>query len=79
MKKKSRRPRPSKTQTTVSVIEEKRPPGSRGRPRKTVPVTTNSFHYNAAEHKTANFDFSVTAADNTQKHPESKTKSSGEC
>ncbi|XP_030280582.1 zinc finger protein 276 isoform X1 [Sparus aurata] len=76
MKKKSRRPRPSKTQTTVSVIEEKRPPGSRGRPRKTVPVTTNSFHYNAAEHKTANFDFSVTAADNTQKHPESKTKSS---
>ncbi|KAM8750467.1 zinc finger protein 276 isoform 2-T2 [Acanthopagrus schlegelii] len=77
MKKKSRRPRPSKTQTAVSVLEETRLPGNRGRPRKTVPVTTNSFHDNAAEHKTANFDFSVTAVDNTQKHPESKTKSSG--
>ncbi len=85
MKKRSRRPRSSetsrqtsRTQTTVSVSEEKRPPGNRGRPRKTVPVTTDSFYHDStAKDKTANLDFSVTAADDTQKHPESKSRSSG--
>lgn len=64
---------------TVSVSEEKRTPGNRGRPRKTVPVTTNSFyHKDTATDKTTNLDFSVTAADDTVKHPESKSKPSGE-
>nr|XP_046249123.1 zinc finger protein 276 isoform X2 [Scatophagus argus] len=76
MKKKSRCPRSSRTQTTVSISEDKRPPGNRGRPRKTVPLTTDSFyHENTAKDKTATF--SVPAAGNTQKHPESKPKSSG--
>lgn len=82
MKKKSRRLRSSEasqqtssTQTTVSASEGKRPPGNRGRPRKTAPVTEESFyHDNAATHVTANSDFSVT---DTKKHPESKSKSSG--
>lgn len=78
MKKKSRLPRSSRTRTTVSVSEEKRPPGNRGRPRKTGPVTADSFyHDNTSEDKTANFN--MTAADDTQKHPDSKSKSSGEC
>ncbi|XP_059191152.1 zinc finger protein 276 [Centropristis striata] len=85
MKKKSRRPKSSetsrqtsKTNTTVSVSEEKRPPGNRGRPRKTVPVTTDTFYQdNAAKDKTANLDCSVTAAEDTQKHPESQSRSSG--
>ncbi|XP_035521020.1 zinc finger protein 276 isoform X2 [Morone saxatilis] len=78
MKKKSRRPRSSRTQATVSVSEEKRPPGNRGRPRKTVHVTADSFYHDStANNKTANLDFSVTAADNTQIHTETKSKSSG--
>lgn len=85
MKKKSRRPRSSetsrqtgRTQTTASVSEEKRPPGNRGRPRKTVPVTTDSFyHDNTAKDEAANLDCSVTAAEDTQKHPENKSRSSG--
>ncbi|KAM9352176.1 zinc finger protein 276 [Symphorus nematophorus] len=78
MKKKSRRPRSSRTQTRASVSEEKRPPGNRRRPRKTVPVTTDSFyHENAAKDETANLDFRVmAAADDMQKHPENKSKSS---
>ncbi|XP_038562989.1 zinc finger protein 276 isoform X1 [Micropterus salmoides] len=82
MKKKSRRPKSSETsrqtsraQTKVSVSEEKRPPGNRGRPQKTVPVTTYSF-YNTAKDKTANSDFSQAAADDTLKHPECKSRSS---
>lgn len=86
MKKKSRRPRSfetsqrqsSRTQTTGSVSEEKSPPERR--PRKTVPVTTDTFYQNTtAKDKTADLDCSVTAADDTQKHPESKSRSSGEC
>ncbi|XP_044047749.1 zinc finger protein 276 isoform X2 [Siniperca chuatsi] len=85
MKKKSRRPKSSetsrqtsRTQTKVNVSEEKRPPGNRGRPRKTVPVTTDSsYHDNTAKDKTVNLDFSVTAADDTQKHLECKSRSSG--
>ncbi|KAE8295767.1 Zinc finger protein 276 [Larimichthys crocea] len=51
MKKKSRRgPRSNRTTKTASISEAKRPPGNRGRPRKTL---------------------------RTQKHPESKSKSSG--
>ncbi|XP_033491385.2 zinc finger protein 276 isoform X1 [Epinephelus lanceolatus] len=84
MKKKSRRPRSSetsqqtsRTQTTVSVGTEKRPPGNRGRPRKTVPVTTDSFyHDNTAKDKTANIDCRVAASDDTQKYPQSKSRSS---
>lgn len=80
MKKKSRRPRSSRTHTTVSINEEKKQPGNRGRPRKTVPETTDSFyHDNTAKDKKATLDFSVMAADNTQKHSESKSNSSGEC
>ncbi|XP_023253186.1 zinc finger protein 276 isoform X1 [Seriola lalandi dorsalis] len=84
MKKKSKRPRScetsrqTSTQMTASVSEEKRTSGNRGRPRKTVPVTTDNFyHGNAATDKTVNLDFSVRAADATQKHPESKSRSSG--
>lgn len=86
MKKKSRRSRSSETlqqtsgkQMTVSVNEEKRTSGNRGRPRKIVPVTTDNFYDdNTATDKTADLDFNVTAADDTGKHPESKSKSSGE-
>ncbi|XP_070687088.1 zinc finger protein 276 isoform X2 [Pempheris klunzingeri] len=84
MKKKGRRPRSSETprQTsriqTVSISEVKRPSVNRGRPRKTVPVTADGFyHDNTAKDKAANLDLSVTTADNRQKHPESKSKSSG--
>ncbi|XP_034734557.1 zinc finger protein 276 [Etheostoma cragini] len=82
MKKKSRRPRAletsgqgSRTQTPGSVSEEKSPPGRR--PRKTVPGTTDAFyHKTTAKDKTADFDCSVTAAGDTQKPPESKSRSS---
>lgn len=64
---------------TVGVTEEKRTPANRGRPRKTVPVTTADFyHGEAPPDKTVDLDFSVTAADDAQKHPESKARSSGE-
>lgn len=83
MKKKSRHPRSSeasrktsRTQTSVTVNEGKRPPGNRGRPRKTGSVTADSFyHENTATHTTSNSDLSVT---DTKKHTESKAKSSGE-
>ncbi|XP_054476176.1 zinc finger protein 276 isoform X2 [Anoplopoma fimbria] len=88
MKKRSRRPRSSeasrltsRTQTVGSSSEEKRPPGNRGRPRKTVPATTDSFnHEDAAEDKTA--DCSGKATDDTQQQqqqqqPESKSRASG--
>lgn len=76
MKKKSRLPRSSSTQTTLSVSEQKL--GHRGRPRKTVPGTTDGFYRDDAPNdKTPNFN--VTAADETQKRPDSKSKSSGEC
>ncbi|XP_053174615.1 zinc finger protein 276 [Scomber japonicus] len=82
MKKKSRHPRSSeasrktsRTQTSVTVNEGKRPPGNRGRPRKTGSVTADSFyHENTATHTTSNSDLSVT---DTKKHTESKPKSSG--
>ncbi|XP_063761064.1 zinc finger protein 276 isoform X2 [Eleginops maclovinus] len=83
MKKKSRRPRPSQTSqqssgTQTSVTEDKKPPGNRGRPKKTVPVTTdNLYHGDAAKDSTANLDGSVKAADDTQKPPEGKTRASG--
>lgn len=65
----------------MSVTEEKRTPGNRGRSRKTVPVTTDEFYHGkaaVATDNTANLDFSVTAADDAQKHPESKSRPSGE-
>ncbi|XP_034541106.1 zinc finger protein 276 [Notolabrus celidotus] len=81
MKKKSRRPRTSETAaqtsrtaaTAAGFSEEKRPAGNRGRPRKTVPATTESFY----EAKDEPANFSVTAADDTQKHPESKSRPTG--
>lgn len=80
MKKKGRCPRSSepaqqtsRTQTPVSGSEAMGPPGSSGRPRKTVPVPTDGFyHDNTAKDKNANVD----RADDTQKHPESKSRSS---
>lgn len=81
MKKKSRRPKPGRTQTAESISEEeKRPAGTRGRQRKAVPETAGSFYLdNAVKHKPAKLELGVTAAaDDTQKHPESKSKLSGE-
>lgn len=64
----------------MSGTEVMGPPGNSGRPRKTVPVPTDSFyHENTTKDKNANSDHSVTTADDTQKHPESKSRSSGEC
>ncbi|XP_023126288.2 zinc finger protein 276 isoform X2 [Amphiprion ocellaris] len=85
MKKKSRRPRSAEalcqtggTQTTADVGGEKRPSGNRGRPRKTVAVTTDGFYGDAAANdKTANSDFSRTTADDAQKHPENKSRTAG--
>lgn len=75
MKKKTRLPRSSKTRTT-SVSEDKRPRGARGRPRKTASVTADSF-YDDDNKKDKTAHFSVTAAEDTQKLPDSKSKSSG--
>ncbi|XP_069019000.1 zinc finger protein 276 isoform X1 [Embiotoca jacksoni] len=87
MKKKSRRPRSSEASRQTSgttaaaaanVVEEKRPPGNRGRPRKTAPVTADSFYRDdVATDQTANSDCGVTPADDAQKRPESKSRSSG--
>ncbi|XP_068595401.1 zinc finger protein 276 [Brachionichthys hirsutus] len=57
MKRRSRLPRPGG--------EERRSPGSRGRPRKTVPVTGDRLCLQTDV-------FCVTAADESPKHPESK-------
>lgn len=63
---------------TVDVTEEKRSPGNRGRPRKTAPVTADSFYLdNAATEKTVHADFNVTTAEDAQKRPENKSRSSG--
>ncbi|XP_008291793.1 zinc finger protein 276 isoform X2 [Stegastes partitus] len=81
MKKKSRRPRSSEAsrqggRTMADGSEEKRPSGNRGRPRKT--VAADGFYGDAAAtDKTANSDFSRTTADDTQKHPENKSRTSG--
>ncbi|XP_029377838.1 zinc finger protein 276 isoform X2 [Echeneis naucrates] len=84
MKKKGRRSRSyetsqqtSRTQMTVNVIEEKRTSGNRGRPRRPVPVTNKCYHSNAAMDNTVDLNFGVAAADDTQKHPETKSKCSG--
>ncbi|XP_062245093.1 zinc finger protein 276 [Platichthys flesus] len=76
MKKKARRPRSSETrrQTAVRLGEEKKTPGTRGRPRKTVPVATDDFYHNdAATDKTVNSELS----EETLKPPENKSKPSG--
>ncbi|XP_068169255.1 zinc finger protein 276 [Antennarius striatus] len=67
MKKRSRLPRSSST--TVGV-GDKRPPGNRGRPRKTLPVTSDRFCLKTAKAKTSSF--CVAAVDQSEKHPESK-------
>lgn len=77
MKKKTRLPRSSKTRT-ASVSEDKRPPGNRGRPRKTGSTTTDSFYHDDNQ-KDETAHFSVMPAEDTQKQPDSKSKSSGEC
>lgn len=62
----------------VDVTSEKRSPGNRGRPRKTAAVTTDSFYLNdCATEKTTDADFNVTTVEDTQKHPETKSRSSG--
>ncbi|KAK5922998.1 hypothetical protein CgunFtcFv8_000007 [Champsocephalus gunnari] len=77
--KKSRRPRPSQSSgTQTSVTEEKKPSGNRGRPKKTVPVTTdNLYHDDAEKDNMADLDCSVNAAVDTQKPPEGKTRAAG--
>ena len=87
MKKKSRRPRTMDTsqqagtvQPTEDTSEEKRLSGNRGRTRKTVPATTDSFcHDNAGTDQAVNSDLSAMVADDTQKPPQCKSRSSGEC
>ena len=77
--KKSRRPSQS-SGTQTSVTEEKKPSGNRGRPKKTVPVTTdNLYHDDAAKDNMADLDCSVNAAVDTQKPPEGKTRAAGQC
>ncbi|KAM8891132.1 zinc finger protein 276 isoform 1-T1 [Spinachia spinachia] len=70
MKKKSRRPKaseaaqqPGRTRTAGGVSEDKRPPGLRGRPRRSEPATTDSLYHD-----------STAAEDNG---PESKSRASG--
>ncbi|CAJ1057021.1 zinc finger protein 276 [Xyrichtys novacula] len=85
MKKKSRRSRTSEpsgqtseTSMTVNLSEEKRPTGNRGRPRKTDPVTTDSLYNDStAKDKAADIDFSVIAADDIRKDPDSKSRPAG--
>lgn len=74
MKKKNRPPRSSRTQTRASVGEDNGTPVNRGRPRKNHSVTTaNLDKDNASKDKTEG----PAAVDVTQKHPDSKAKSSG--
>lgn len=62
----------------VDVTSEKRSPGNRGRPRKTAAVTADSFYLNdCATEKTTDADFNVTTVEDAQKHPETKSRSSG--
>ncbi|KAL6107338.1 znf276 [Pungitius sinensis] len=76
MKKKSRRPKPSEATQQPSrmrsaggVSEDERPPGLRGRPRRSRPATTDSLYHasTAAEDK----------SDNSQTPPEDKSRASG--
>ncbi|XP_047452678.1 zinc finger protein 276 isoform X2 [Mugil cephalus] len=71
MKKRGRRTRSSEAsrKSSEGVGEEKRTPGNRGRPRKTAAVTADGFYHDN--------DLGLTTADDTQKHPESKSRSSG--
>lgn len=83
MKKRSRRAKsseasrqPSRKQTTPSISEEMKTSGNKERPRKIVHVTTDSFYHDkTVTGKSANLEFSVTAADDTQK----QSKPSGKC
>lgn len=84
MKKRSRRPRSetpgqsSRRQTTLSMGEEKKRAGNRGRQRRSATVTSDSFyHDNTTQEQTTDPDFSVAAADDTQKNPENKSRPSG--
>ncbi|KAM3870010.1 zinc finger protein 276 [Diretmus argenteus] len=86
MKKKGRRSRlpdaSQQTSGTQTVSEVKKPSGNRGRPRKTVavaPPTVGSLHHDngPTDTETGRIDLSVTAADDAQKHPGSRSKSSG--
>lgn len=77
MKKKNRHTKSSGTsqqtsrkQTTASVGEETKTSGNRDRPEKSGHATS-FYHDQAATEKNPNSDFSVTAADNTQKHKSS--------
>ncbi|XP_028287388.1 zinc finger protein 276 [Parambassis ranga] len=81
MKKRSRRSRLSETQQTgrslmAEVCEEKKPSANRGRPRKNVSMSTDSFyHTDVTTDKITNLDIRLTShADH--KHPESKARAS---
>lgn len=75
MKKRNRPPSSSRTQTKGSVGEDNRTRLNRGRPRKNHCVATaNLDKDDASKDKTEG----PAAADVTQKHPNSKAKSSGQ-
>lgn len=86
MKKKVRRLRTSermqqtgKVQTAADVSEEKMPFSSGGKLWKTVTSTAGSICPDSSEtEKTADLDFSLNKVDDAEKHPESKSRSSGE-
>lgn len=86
MKKKIRRLRSSertqqtgRVQTAADVSEEKMPFASSGKLWKTVTPTAGSICPDSSEtEKTADLDFSLSKADDAQKHLESKSRSSGE-
>lgn len=70
MKKKTRPPRSSRTPTRGSAGKDNGTPGNRGRPRKNHNVATANFNKESALKAKAEGDV-------TQKHPDSKAKSSG--
>ncbi|XP_072241461.1 zinc finger protein 276 isoform X2 [Leuresthes tenuis] len=82
MKKKSRRPRTMDTSQQAGTLqpedtsEEKRLSGNRGRSRKT--ATTDGFcHDSTGTDKAVNSELSAMVADDTQKPPQCKSRSSG--
>lgn len=70
MKKRTRPPRSSRTPTRASAGKDNGTPGTRGRPRKNHNVATANFNKDSVSKAKAEGDV-------TQKHPDSKAKSSG--
>lgn len=79
MKKKGRRARLPDNRPVVAGV--KKPPGKRGRPRKTIatdPATIESFHHDSGRtDKSARFDSSRTAPEEIHKYPETRSKPPG--